>query len=121
MEDAKAVFGRRLRELRTERGLTQDQLAAAAGEMSRVYLGALERGERSAGIETLQRLGLGLGVEPAELLRGVSAGIKRNTGRSRGPSAAERLARVVLALAENADARSIRKFERIAKVYFTER
>lgn len=116
MEDAKVVLGRRLRELRTARGLTQNQLAASAGEMSRVYLGALERGERSAGLETMQRLARGLGVDVVDLLRDVPPAGK--APRANAPTPQERLARVVEALARDADAGAIRKFEKLAKVFF---
>ena len=40
-------FGRRIRELRSERGLTQKQMAAEMG-VSAAYLSALEKGNRGA-------------------------------------------------------------------------
>ena len=116
MEDAKVVLGRRLRQLRKERGLTQDQLAAAASEMSRVYLGALERGERSPGLEVLQRLARGLRVDVADLLREVEP-TARNPRASR-LTPQQRLARVVEELSRGADLESIKKFERLARIYF---
>ncbi|MGW1910654.1 helix-turn-helix domain-containing protein [Streptomyces sp. NPDC002076] len=59
------VFGRRLRQLRTERGLT---LAALAGEgMSTGYLSRLESGARQPTERAVAHLAAQLGISPAEL------------------------------------------------------
>lgn len=52
--DYKAL-GRRIREERLKRNLTQEQLAEAI-EISNSYMGQIERGERSLTIDTLIRL-----------------------------------------------------------------
>ena len=61
------AFGQRLRMLRMERGLTQQELGERAG-MDRTFVGLLERGQRGCNIERLESLASALGVQPADLL-----------------------------------------------------
>ncbi len=61
------AFGKRMRQLRRERGLAQDRLAAQAG-LSASYVGFIERGERNPTLETIYKLARVLGVAPKELL-----------------------------------------------------
>jgi transcriptional regulator with XRE-family HTH domain len=61
------LFGPHLRSLRELRGLTQEELAARAG-LHVTHISLLEHGKRSARIETLERLGKALGIQPRELL-----------------------------------------------------
>lgn len=61
------VFARNLRRLRHAKGVSQEELAAEA-EISREYLGALERSTYSASIDVIERLAQALAVEPAQLL-----------------------------------------------------
>jgi transcriptional regulator with XRE-family HTH domain len=61
-------FGKTLRALRTERGLSQWALADAAG-MDHNYVGMIERGERNPAIVNVVRLAEALGVPPGELFR----------------------------------------------------
>ena len=61
-------LGQRLRELRKRTSLTQAELAVRCGktiEMQRI--GEIERGERNATLQTIDRLAKALKVEPAEL------------------------------------------------------
>lgn len=68
------VFARNLRRIRQGKGLSQEQLAADA-DISREYLGALERSAYSASIDVIENLALALTVDPAELLqKGTAAG-----------------------------------------------
>jgi transcriptional regulator with XRE-family HTH domain len=59
-------FGKRLRELRMERGLSQEQLADLAG-LHRNYIGNIERGENGIGIDNIVLLARTLKLKPAAL------------------------------------------------------
>lgn len=63
---AEPAVGRRLRDLRQRRGLTQRTLAQAC-DLSANAIGLIERGESSPSISTLHRLALALEVPIAEL------------------------------------------------------
>jgi len=65
-----------LRRLRTERGLTQVELAAEAN-VDHVYVGELEREVGNATVDFLDRLAKSLKVPIAELLREPATGEKR--------------------------------------------
>lgn len=66
--DIREVFGRNLRVLRKERGLSQEALAHDA-DVDRTYISALERGVYSATIDMVDKLASVLDVEPAALLQ----------------------------------------------------
>jgi len=61
------VVGRRVRRIRTERGISQEALAGALG-VHRTYLGGVERGERNLTLRSVERLADRLGVPARELL-----------------------------------------------------
>jgi transcriptional regulator with XRE-family HTH domain len=61
------VFGRRLRELRKERGLTQEALAEAA-DLSGNYVSELELGQKVPSLTILVRLAQALEVGASDLL-----------------------------------------------------
>src|SRR4051812_42499078 len=67
-EDVKALFGRRVRRLREERGGSQEAFAHRV-RIDRSYYGSIERGERNVSLENICLIAAGLGVPPAELLR----------------------------------------------------
>lgn len=62
------VFGKRVRELRKERELSQIELAAKVG-IDRSYMGFLERGERNPSLEVITKIAEALSVTPDELLK----------------------------------------------------
>ncbi|MDO9574746.1 MAG: helix-turn-helix transcriptional regulator, partial [Candidatus Contubernalis sp.] len=59
-------FGGRLRQLRKERGLTQEKLAAMAG-IHYTYVGVVERGEKNISLVNIGRLAEALDVEVVDL------------------------------------------------------
>ena len=62
------AFGQRLRELRAEGRVSQDQLAHRTGIHS-TAIGRMERGAREPRQKTILRLAEGLGVHPGQLLK----------------------------------------------------
>lgn len=63
---AHAAFGLALRQLRTERGLSQERLALESG-LDRTYVSGIERGERNPSLASLLKLTNTLGVPLSEL------------------------------------------------------
>ncbi len=70
MADERGRFGRRLRALRMERGLSQEALSFEA-ELDRSYVGQVERGECNISLQNMAKLARALGVKLSDLLRGV--------------------------------------------------
>lgn len=66
------ALGARIRELRLERGMTQEDLADRAGLASR-YISRVELGNANFGVVVLFQLAKGLGVQPSALLDGLRA------------------------------------------------
>jgi transcriptional regulator with XRE-family HTH domain len=60
-------FSARLKELRAARGMTQADLAKAAG-VTETYIGKLEAGRAAPGIDMVARLAKGLSTTVADLL-----------------------------------------------------
>lgn len=60
------LFGERLRELRTERNLSQERLAELAG-LDRNYIGQIERAERNVALVNIVRIAKALEVDAGEL------------------------------------------------------
>lgn len=57
--------GYRIRQLRNERGISQEQLALSAG-ITPAYLGLVECGQRNATVRTIERICGALGIGLAE-------------------------------------------------------
>jgi transcriptional regulator with XRE-family HTH domain len=67
-DQVQVVFGRRLRNLRTEHKLTLEMLAERA-DLHPNYVGAVERGERNLSLYNIWRLASGLGLSANDLMR----------------------------------------------------
>ena len=66
-------FAQRLRALRLERSLSQEQLAHRAG-LDRTYVSSCEAGRRNVTLRTICRLASALEVDPGELVSGLCVG-----------------------------------------------
>jgi DNA-binding XRE family transcriptional regulator len=62
-----AMFGKRVRELRLQQGLTQEALAAQAG-ISRTYLAQIEAGQRRLALHVAWNIAHGFGISFDALL-----------------------------------------------------
>jgi transcriptional regulator with XRE-family HTH domain len=60
------MFGERLRQIRTERNLSQERLAELAG-LDRNYIGQIERAERNVALVNIIRIAKALEIEPQNL------------------------------------------------------
>ncbi len=79
------ALGRRIKELRIRRGLTQQQLGERAS-LAPKYVSELERGLRNPSLTTLHRLcSTGLGASLAVLLFGIEEDGQRSDSRGRQP------------------------------------
>jgi transcriptional regulator with XRE-family HTH domain len=65
--DPRIIFGKRVREIRLKRGLSQEKLAELA-DLHRNYVGGVERGERNVSLLNIVKIAGGLSVTAAKLL-----------------------------------------------------
>ena len=66
MEAIAVVFGRRLKELRRVKGLTQEELGRAV-RLDYKFIGAIERGAKTSSFQTVEKLAHALNVDFYEL------------------------------------------------------
>lgn len=108
-EKTSYLVGKRLREIRIEKGLGQENLALSAG-VHPTYIGRLERGEKCPTIDTIFRIARSLDVSAAFLLD-IPTG-----SRACDTSALNRIADAISELSAN-DAIAVAEIvERIVKI-----
>ena len=63
-------LGERIRKLRDHRGWSQEEFAAVCG-VNRSYMGRIERGELNLTLDSLEKVGKGLGMSVSALMKGI--------------------------------------------------
>lgn len=66
----KEKLGNRVRELRKNRGLSQEKFALLI-DMDRTYFASVESGKRNISIENISKIAKGLNISLEELFRGI--------------------------------------------------
>ncbi|SIS60138.1 helix-turn-helix domain-containing protein [Belliella pelovolcani] len=66
--DIKEKFGNRLKALRKEKGLSQEELALKSG-LNRPYISGIEQGKRNVSLEVMEKLAEALGVGIGSMVR----------------------------------------------------
>jgi len=68
--DILARFGARIRELRSQTGLSQEAFASKCG-LDRTYISGIERGKRNVSLRNIGRIAEFLGVSVSDLMEGI--------------------------------------------------
>ena len=66
MSDIAKIIGQRIRNYRTQKGLSQEKLAELAG-CHPTYIGQLERGEKNATLESVEKIVSAMDISLSEL------------------------------------------------------
>lgn len=76
MSDIAKFLGQRIRKYRTERGLSQEKLAELSG-CHHTYVGQIERGEKNATIESIEKIAAALNVSLSKLFEKLDAQVDK--------------------------------------------
>ena len=77
MQFDSVVVGRVIRDLRKQKGITQEVLSGFAG-VARTHLTMIENGSKQANFETLWRIAVALDIKPSELVAAIEKEISEN-------------------------------------------
>jgi len=66
--DILAQFGRKVQQLRKQKGWSQENLAEKTG-LHRTYIGAIERGERNLSLKNIEKIAKAFEIPVADLFR----------------------------------------------------
>ena len=70
MKDVKIRFGERLRELRAEKGWSQETLANLA-DIDRTYIPGIENGKRNVSLVIIEKLSIVFNMTISDLIKGI--------------------------------------------------
>jgi transcriptional regulator with XRE-family HTH domain len=62
------ALGRKIRETRMKKGVSQESVALASG-LDRSYFGGIERGEHNVAVANLEKIAVALNINMSELFR----------------------------------------------------
>ena len=78
MQFDNCAVGKAIRDLRKEKGISQDVLSGFAG-LARTHLTMIENGTKQANFETLWKIALALDIRPSELVARIEEEIENHT------------------------------------------
>lgn len=78
MQFDNSAVGKAIRDLRKEKGISQDVLSGFAG-IARTHLTMIENGTKQANFETLWKIALALDIRPSELVARIEEEIENHT------------------------------------------
>lgn len=99
MNELLKLIGEKIREIRTQKGLTQENLAEKSGLHS-TYIGGVERGERNLTVISLEKIARGLEIDIRDLFE------RRKTKRY--PTFQEKAASNILHLLRRKDEKTLK-------------
>ena len=70
MEDIRLRFGKAVRNLRHQLGVSQEEFADICG-LDRTYIGGIERGERNVSLVNIERIAKAFKLSMSELFKGL--------------------------------------------------
>jgi len=108
-EALQRAFGDNVKRYRAISGKSQDEFAYTA-DISTVYLGELERGEKCPSIEVAYKISTALNITLAQLL-------DFNTGEHIESEAFTKVKDILKTVPDNSKIRLVRIFERFAELY----
>ncbi len=62
-------FGKRVKELRLQKGITSQMALSFKAGLDRTYIGGIERGERNVGLKNIEKIAKALGMTISELFK----------------------------------------------------
>ena len=62
-------FGKRVQQLRQQKGISSQMAFANKAGLDRTYMGGIERGERNLGLKNIEKIAKAIGVSLSELFR----------------------------------------------------
>jgi transcriptional regulator with XRE-family HTH domain len=68
MKNPAILFGKKVREIRLKRGMSQGDLAKILG-VHRAYVSGIERGVRNPSLVTIEKFAKAFGIKSSELLK----------------------------------------------------
>ena len=68
--DIKVKIGKRIKELRTQQGISQESFALDI-DLDRTYIASVEAGKRNISIVNLEKIATGFGVSLSELFKDI--------------------------------------------------
>ena len=77
MSDIAKIIGQRIRNYRTQLGFSQEKLAELSG-CHPTYIGQLERGEKNATLESIEKVSLALNISLSKLFENLGGTIDSN-------------------------------------------